>query len=51
MGALESGDCTWDHKKLNSDQGSKDWNEDKGFIPVLEWSAESRQGPTDDLKN
>ena len=41
MDRLEAGTCTWDHKKLNSDQESQDWNEEKGFIPVLDWSAES----------
>ena len=41
MSALESGQCTWDHKKINPDDNCQDWNEEKGFIPVVDWSAES----------
>jgi hypothetical protein len=41
LAGLEAGDCTWDHRKLNSDQESVDWNEENGFIPVVHWSAES----------
>ena len=41
MAALESGLCTWDHKKMSAGDDCQDWNEDKGFIPVVEWSAES----------
>ena len=41
MEGLEQGQCTWDHRKLNCDQDQVDWNEEAGFIPVLEWSAES----------
>ena len=41
MPGLESGLCTWDHRKLNTEQQTVDWNEENGFIPVLDWSAES----------
>ena len=41
MKSLTSGECTWDHKKINPVDDVKDWNEDQGFIPVVEWSAES----------
>ena len=41
MEDLRTGQCTWDHKKINSEDDFRDWNEEKGFIPVLDWSAES----------
>ena len=42
MRGLEEGACTWDHKKMDSMEDiGQDWNEEKGFIPVVDWSAES----------
>ena len=41
MEDLREGQCTWDHKKIHAEDDLKDWNEEKGFIPVLDWSAES----------
>ncbi|XP_023349661.1 WD repeat-containing protein 63 [Eurytemora carolleeae] len=38
---LENLECTWDHRKMNNGDVFTEWNEDKGFIPVLHWSAQS----------